>query len=102
MSESQETTPSVSQQAQFAEDGSVETSDEPVETSLDDWGMDIDHQDRETRVEKPEASLLADTRPTEESRSPGEQEELFHTTANGQMDLTGGAAETYRFMFGDE
>jgi hypothetical protein len=102
MSESEQQRPSVSQQASFGEDGSLETSDDPVETSLDDWGMDIDHQQRETRIDQPEASLTADTRPGQGSIDAGEQEELFHETSNGQMDLTGDAAERFCFMFGED
>jgi len=101
-SEQQQQRPAVSQQASFGDDGSLETSDDPVETSLDDWGMDLDHQKRETRIDQPEASLTADTRPTRGSVDAGEQEALFHETKNGQMNLTGDVAEKYRFMFTDD
>jgi hypothetical protein len=98
-SENPQSRPSVSQQSSFGEDGSLETSDEPVETQLDDWGMEINHQQRETRIEEPKASLTADTRPTQGSINDGEQGELFHETADGQVDLTGEETDKFHCQF---
>lgn len=80
--------PSVTQQASFGDDGGLET-DETVETSFDDWGLDLPQQERESRLDQPTGSLMADTRPASESLDDGEQAQLVREGDEHQKRLDG-------------
>jgi len=61
-----------------------------VETSLEDFGADVDHRDRDSRLDRPEASKFGvDDRPEVEQSSEGEQSSLFADTAENQQTLAG-------------
>jgi hypothetical protein len=48
----------------FAEGGEIEPEEGPIGTSLEDFGADIDHRERETQVEQASASEFGvDDRP---------------------------------------
>lgn len=89
----------VVRQATFTPEGDLETSDESVETSLEDFGASVDHHDRETRLDQPEAETFGiDDRPATHARTNTDQETLFVDTDDDQRTLEGDrAAETCRF-----
>ena len=61
-----------------------------VETSLEDFGADVDHRDRDSRRDRPEASEFGvDDRPEVEQTSEGDQSTLFADTAEDQQTLAG-------------
>ena len=61
-----------------------------VETSLEDFGADVDHRDRDSRLDRPEASEFGvDDRPEVEQTSEGDQSTLFADTAEDQQTLAG-------------
>lgn len=83
---------------QFTDDGGLEADETPVETKLDDWGVDVDDRQRESRLDQPRASEFGvDNRPEARSRSAGEQKPLFPQTAEDQQALDGGSP--LRFLF---
>ncbi|MBP2252675.1 hypothetical protein J2754_003021 [Halarchaeum solikamskense] len=54
----------VHHQAAFSDDGELEVTESSVETSLEDFGDDIDYRDRETRRDQLAASEFGvDDRP---------------------------------------
>ena len=54
----------IRQQTAFGEDGQLEVTESSVETSLEDFGADVDHRDRDSRIDRPEASEFGvDDRP---------------------------------------
>jgi len=64
----------------------IETS---VETSLENFGANVDHRDRDSRLGRPEASEFGvDDRPEVEHSSEGDQTSLFADTAEDQQTLT--------------
>ena len=66
--------PAVQRQMVFAEGGEVEPEEGPVGTSLEDFGADVDHRERETQVEQASASELGvDDRPEVKRAKSGEQ-----------------------------
>ena len=61
-----------------------------VETSLEDFGADVDHRDCDARLDRPEASEFGvDDRPEVEQSSEGDQSTLFANTAADQQTLAG-------------
>jgi hypothetical protein len=86
--------PTVTQQYAFAvgEDGdaSIEPSEESVETSLETFGANVDHRERDTRIAQPEASSFGvDDRKAVTRGDGGEQRALFADTDDDQRTLTG-------------
>jgi hypothetical protein len=88
--------PTVTQQYAFAvgEDnktgGDIEPAEESVETSLEAFGADVDHRERDTRIDQPEASSFGlDDRKTVTRGDGGEQRALFADTDDDQRTLTG-------------
>jgi hypothetical protein len=88
--------PTISQQYSFSVgedgeiDGEIEPAEETVETDLGTWGADLDHRERESRQDKPEASSFGvDDRPEVTTNDGGEQGALFADTADDQRTLTG-------------
>ena len=87
--------PTVTQQYSFAvgENGDtdgIEPSEESVETSLEAFGTSVDHRERDTRIDQPEASTFGvDDRKTVTRGDGGEQRALFADTTDDQQTLAG-------------
>ncbi len=86
--------PTVTQQYAFSmDDGEadgIEPSEESVETSLETFGADVDHRERDTRMDQPEAtSFGVDDRKTITRNGGGEQHALFADTEDDQRTLGG-------------
>ncbi len=80
----------IQQQTALGEDGQLEVTETSVETSLEDFGVDVDHRDRDSRLDQPEASEFGvDGRPEVERSSEGDQSNLFADTAEDQQTLAG-------------
>ena len=80
----------IQQQTAFGEDGQLEVTETSVETSLEDFGADVDHRDRDSQLDRPEASEFGiDDRPEVEQSSEGDQSTLFADTDEDQQTLTG-------------
>jgi hypothetical protein len=101
--------PTVTQQYSFAvgEDGetngAIEPAEESVETDLETWGADVDHRERDSRIDQPEASSFGvDDRPEVTSSDGGEQGALFADTANDQQTLTGERAASQCLFESDD
>jgi hypothetical protein len=61
-----------------------------IETSLEDFGADVDHRDRDSRLGRPEASEFGvDDRPEVGHSEEGDQPTLFADTAEDQQILAG-------------
>ena len=91
---------SIEQQTQFTTDGSLEVKEENVGTTLDQWGIDVDHRERTTRIDRPEASEFGvdDRQNVKNGRELGEQANLFADTAEDQRTLDGEEAQD-QFQF---
>jgi len=80
----------IQQQTAFGDDGQLEITETSVETSLEDFGADVDNRDRDSRLDRAEASEFGvDDRPEVEQTSEGEQSSLFADTAEDQQTLAG-------------
>jgi hypothetical protein len=80
----------IQRQTAFGDDGQLEVTETSVETSLEDFGADVDHRDRDSRIDQPEASEFGvDDRPEVEHSSEGDQASLFADTAEYQQTLAG-------------
>ncbi|SFL64201.1 hypothetical protein SAMN04487950_4466 [Halogranum rubrum] len=91
----------IQQQTAFGEDGQLELAETNVETSLEDFGADVDHRDRDSRLDRPEASEFGvDDRPEVTQSSTGDQSTLFADTDADQQTLTGDEA-AMQCLFGD-
>jgi hypothetical protein len=101
-------TPTVTQQYSFAvgEDGDtdgIEPSEESVETDLEAFGADVDHRERDTRIDQPEASNFGvDDRKTVTRGDGGEQRALFADTDDDQQTLTGERAASQCLFESDD
>ena len=83
----------IQRQTTFGDDGQLEVTEKSVETSLEDFGADVDHRDRDSRLDRPEASEFGvDDRPGVVQSSTGEQSTLFADTDADQQTLTGSEA----------
>jgi hypothetical protein len=100
--------PSITQQYSFAvgddgETGGIEPAEESVETSLETFGADVDHRERDTRIDQPEASSFGvDDRKTVTRNGGGEQHALFADTEDDQQTLTGERAASQCLFESDE
>jgi hypothetical protein len=101
--------PTITQQYSFAvgEDGetdeAIEPAEETVETDLETWGAEVDHRERDTRIEQPEASSFGvDDRKTVTRGDGGEQHALFADTEDDQQTLTGERAASQCLFENDE
>ncbi|WP_135827227.1 hypothetical protein [Halorussus ruber] len=85
----------IQHQTAFGDDGRLEVVEESVETSLEDFGAAVDHRERDSKLDRPEADQFGvDDRP-EVARSVGsDQSTLFADTADDQQTLTGEEAAT--------
>ena len=91
----------IQQQTAFGDDGQLEVTETSVETSLEDYGADVDHRDRDSRLDRPAASEFGvDDRPEVERPPEGDQSNLFVDTAEDQQTLAGDDA-TARCLFED-
>jgi hypothetical protein len=64
---------SVHRQIAFGDDGQLEVTETRVETSLEDFGAEVDHRDRESRRDQPAASEFGvDDRPEVTRLSEGD------------------------------
>ena len=89
----------IQRQATFGQTGELEVSDEPVETSLVDFGAEVDHRERSTRLDRPEANSFGrDDRPTVQRQREAEQFPLFADVEADQQTLSGEAA-AFRSLF---
>jgi hypothetical protein len=100
--------PTITQQYSFAvgEDGDtdgIEPSEESVETSLEAFGASVDHRERDTRIDQPEASTFGvDDRKTVTRGDGGEQRALFADTDDDQQTLTGERAASQCLFDSDD
>jgi hypothetical protein len=68
----------IQRQTAFGDDGQLEVTESSVETSLENFGADVDHRDRDSRLGRPRASEFGvDDRPEVEQTSEGDQSTLF-------------------------
>ena len=87
--------PTITQQYSFSVGGDggtdgIEPSKESVETSLETFGADVDHRERDTRIDQPAATAFGvDDRKTVTRNGGGEQHALFADTNDDQQTLTG-------------
>jgi hypothetical protein len=80
----------------------LKVSDEPVETSLVDFGAEVDHRERTPRLDRPEAETFGrDDRPAVRRRRKAEQFPLFADVEADQQTLDGEVAP-FRSLFGAE
>ncbi|WP_129115551.1 hypothetical protein [Halegenticoccus tardaugens] len=83
----------IQRQSAFGEDGQLEVTETSVETSLEDFGADVDHRGRDSRLDRPEASEFGvDDRPEVAQSSIGDQSTLFADTDADQQTLVGDEA----------
>lgn len=83
----------IQRQTAFSEDAQLELAETSVETALEDFGADVDHRDRDSRLDRPEASEFGvDDRPEVAQSSTGDQSTLFADTDADQQTLTGDEA----------
>jgi hypothetical protein len=77
-------------QASFGSDGEIVVAG-TTETSLDQFGVDIDHRDPDSRIDRPEASQFGiDDRPTDTNNSgDGVQSPLVAPELDTQETLDG-------------
>jgi hypothetical protein len=91
----------IQRQTAFGEDGKLELTETSVETSLEDFGADVDHRDRDSRLDRPEASEFGvDDRPEVTQSSTGGQSTLFADPDADQQTLTGDEA-AIQSLFGN-
>ena len=89
MSESDQR-PVVQRQMVFAESGEIEPEEGPVGTSLEDYGAEVDHRERESEIEQASASEFGiDDRPEVRRADEGEQVGLFTSAEEDQRTLDG-------------
>ena len=83
----------IQRQTAFGEDGQLEVTETSIETSLEDFGADIDHRDRDSRLDRPEANEFGvDDRPEVKQSAEDEQSTLFADTDEDQQTHTGDKA----------
>ena len=80
----------IHQQTAFGDDGQLKVTESSVETSLKDFGADVDHRERDSRIDRPEAAEFGvDDRPEVTRSTESDQSNLFAETADDQQTLTG-------------
>lgn len=81
-------------QMKFGESGELEPAEDAVEVTLDEFDVDIDKRETETRIDRPEASgIMSDDRPELDTRDGGEQANLFADAEEQQQTLMGESAQ---------
>ena len=54
----------IQHQTAFRDDGQLEVTEQSVETSLEDFGAEVDHRERDSRIDRTQASEFGvDDRP---------------------------------------
>ena len=92
---------SIHQQAVFTGDGGLEPEADSVETSLEAFGAEVDHRQRESQLDRPTASKFGvDDRPEVNRINAGEQHSLFADMDSNQRTLEDESAAA-RFLFED-
>ena len=90
MSDQEQDRPAVQRQMVFAEGGEIEPEEGPIGTSLEDYGAEVDHRERDSQVEQASASEFGiDDRPEVRRAESGEQAGLFTSAAEEQRTLDG-------------
>src|SRR6056297_2994412 len=85
----------IQQQTAFGDDGRLEVVEKSVETSLEDFGAEVDYRERDSRLDRAEADQFGvDDRPTVAHSSESDQATLFADTTDDQRTLTGEEAAT--------
>jgi len=80
----------IQRQTAFGDNGQLEVTETSVETSLEDFGADVDHRDWDSRLDQPKASEFGvDDRPAVEQSTEGAQSTLFADTDEDQQTLNG-------------
>ena len=91
----------IHQQAVFTDNGDLEPEADSVETSLEAFGAEVDHRQRESQLDCPTATEFGvDDRPEANGTDAGEQHALFADTDSDQRTLEDKSAAT-RFLFED-
>ena len=91
----------IQRQTAFGDNGQLEVTETSVETSLEDFGAEVDHRNRNSRLDRPEANEFGvDDRPEVEQSSESNQSSLFATSDEDQQTLTGDKAAA-RCLFED-
>lgn len=81
------------QQMTFGSSGELEPAEDAISTTLDQFDVNVDKRERETRLDRPEATgLMCDDRPEVTRSGGGEQANLFVDAEEDQQTLTGGEA----------
>ena len=89
----------IQRQTAFGDDGQLEITETSVETSLEDFGADVDHRDRDSRFDRPKSSEFGvDDRSNVERASKGDQSTLFANTDEGQQTQAGDDAAARCFF----
>ena len=92
MSDQEQERPSIQRQMVFAEGDEIEPEEGPIGTSLEDFGAEVDHRERESEIEQASASEFGvDDRPEVKRAESGEGEQagLFTNAAEDQRTLDG-------------
>ena len=80
----------IQRQTAFGDDCRLEVTEASVEISLENFGADVDHRDRDSRLGRPEASEFGvDDRPEVGQTSEGDHSTLFAETDEYQQTLAG-------------
>ncbi len=65
-------------QTAFSDDGHLEITETSIETSLEDFGVEVDYRERDSRLDRPAASQFGvGDRPQVAQSSKGDQSTLF-------------------------
>jgi len=79
---------SIEHQTTFTDDGQLEAED--TDSTLEHFGADVDHREKESKIDRPSASEFGiDDRPSENRRESGEQAKLFASDDENQRTLEG-------------
>ena len=90
MSEHEQQRSVVQRQMVFAESGEIEPEEGPIGTSLEDFGAEVEHRERDSQVEQASASEFGiDDRPEVQRAGRSEQAGLFTSAAEEQRTLDG-------------
>lgn len=93
----------IRRQTAFADDGQLHVTETSVETSLEDFGAEVDHRDCESRMDRPAASHFGvDDRPEVRRSAESDQATLFADTEEDQATLAGERAATQCLFAADE
>jgi hypothetical protein len=90
MSDQEQQRSVVQRQMVFAESGEIEPEEGPIGPSLEDFGAEVEHRERDSQVEQASASEFGiDDRPEVQRAGKSEQAGLFTSAAEEQRTLDG-------------